>query len=165
MGIIPYHKLILSHIFWCFNRNQADLLWQAAKSDTYWQKPYPESTYRVPGFRSQPCTVQSSYSWNRESPASLHSRFQHEHSVHLSFYSILIGFVFTDDCGQISNLLFYLSNRKTSISEFHFNSSKNSFSAVTQTEMQSASVLPCCTPHHPCSGLSHPPGIFSYQSP
>ena len=59
MGIIPYHKLILSHIFWCFNRNQADLLWQAAKSDTCWQKPYPESTYRVPGFRSLPCTVQS----------------------------------------------------------------------------------------------------------
>lgn len=107
MGIIPYHKLILSHIFWCFNRNQADLLWQAAKSDTCWQKPYPESTYRVPGFRSLPCTVQSSYSWNRESPASLHGRFQHEHSVHLSFYSILIGFVFTDDGGQISNLLFH----------------------------------------------------------
>ena len=40
------------------------------------------------------------------------------------FYSILIGFVFTDDGGQISNLLFYHSNRKTSISEFHFNSSK-----------------------------------------
>lgn len=124
MGIIPYHKLILSHIFWCFNRNQADLLWQAAKSDTCWQKPYPESTYRVPGFRSLPYTVQSSYSWNRESPASLHGRFQHEHSVHLSFYSILIGFVFTDDGGQISNLLFYHSNRKISISEFHFNSSK-----------------------------------------
>ena len=129
MGIIPYHKLILSHIFWCFNRNQADLLWQAAKSDTYWQKPYPESTYRVPVFRSQPCTVQSSYSWNRESPASLHSRFQHEHSVHLSFYSILIGFVFTDDCGQINNLLFYLSNRKTSILKFHFNSSKGPISS------------------------------------
>ena len=70
---------------------------------------------------------------------------------------------FQPSCALFS--LFYHSNRKTSISEFHFNSSKNSFLAITQTEMQSASVLPCCAPHHRYSGLLHSPGISSYQNP